>query len=144
MNAIDGYGIGCLGLILVVFYFVRKIPAYVACSAGTSALFTALTLRDVDFANPSQWLVMLAGLLVCAFGLLIVRVMLIRSVSLNLLRSIDGMSQDRFGDDIGGRLDDMRSFRLIRTAEDANALTAFGRFVGGVVATLYALFRIKA
>jgi hypothetical protein len=144
MTTLDWYGIGALSLIVVVFYFVRKIPAYLAAAGAIVVGFVAVTCQSVDWPQASDWLVMTLGLLACIFGLLIVRVMLIRSVSLNLLRSIEGATADRFGEDIGARLGDMRSFHLIETAEGRNSLTPFGRLVSGVVAAFYAILRIQA
>jgi len=48
------------------------------------------------------------------------------------------------GEDIGGRLHDMRKFGLIQPAGEGNTLTPFGRLVSGVVALFYTLVRIKA
>jgi len=130
-----------LAAIGVVFYFVRKIPAYVAACALLVMAFAGLTLPFFG-QRPSEWIVLTAGLLLCVFGLLIVRVMLVRSVSLRLLRSIDEGHAERMSEDIGGRLADMRGFRLIEITDGQCALTPFGRLVGGTIAAFYSLFRI--
>jgi hypothetical protein len=76
--------------------------------------------------------------------LLIVRVMLIRSVSLNMLRGIEGAAADAFGENIETRPDEMRRIGLVaQAASGENRLTGFGRFAAGIVAAAYALFRIK-
>jgi hypothetical protein len=143
MVALGWYGVGALGLIVLVFYWVRKIPAYVAACVAIAGGFAMTTCAVVDWKRPTEWVALVAGLLLSSFGLLIVRVMLVRSVSLQLLRRIEGANQDGFGEDIAGRLGDMRSFNLIRATKEGNALTGFGRLVSAVVAILYSLFRVK-
>src|SRR5688572_31699348 len=115
MTAIDGYGAGALLVLAMVFWFVRTIPAYLAAGGVVVALFAAVTFSSVSWAEASNWVVMTTGLGLSVFGLLIVRVMLIRSVSLNLLGSIHGQRKESFGEDIGARLGDMRKFGLIET-----------------------------
>jgi hypothetical protein len=86
---------------------------------------------------------MVVALLLCIFGLLIVRVMLVRSVSLRLLARMDSGENESMGEDIGGRLSDMRAFRLIQAAPDGkNTLTAWGWTVSTIIAVLYSLLRI--
>jgi hypothetical protein len=143
MSALDWYGVGALALILLVFYSIRKILVYVAL-CGTIVVGVALATRGLaDSERLSEWIVMMAGLLLCIFGLLIVRVMLVRSVSLRLLGTLEAGGQQSVGEDVGGRLNDMRSFQLIHAIQGGNALTAFGRLVSGGVAIFYWLFRIK-
>lgn len=142
MGPLAWYGLLTLAAIGVIFYFVRKIPAYLGTAGCTVLIFAWATFPLLDRARPSEWIVLAAGLLLCVFGLLIVRVMLVRSVSLRLLRSIDEGQAERMNEDIGGRLADMRGFRLIETSGGHCSLTPFGRLVGGGIAALYTLFRI--
>src|SRR5882672_4310450 len=93
MAMLDWYGLGALVLIALVFYFVRKIPMYIALCGVICVGFVATTAPGADFSRPSEWIVMTLGLLSSSFGLLIVRVMLIRSISLNLLRNLDNTGQ---------------------------------------------------
>jgi hypothetical protein len=144
MTSPDWYGLAALTALLLIFYYVRAVPAYVALGVVVALGFGAATFGRVDWASPSEWIVMTVGLLAFAFGLLIVRVMLIRSVSLHLLRGMEGAAPESFGEDIGARLDDMRSFGLIQTTGGRTALTSFGWTVSGVVSVLYFTFRIKA
>lgn len=144
MIALEWDGVLALALIVLAFYFVRNIPAYVAAGGVIVAGFAAATCSSARGSHLSEWIVLVTGLPLCIFGLLIVRVMFIRSVSLGMLRSIELGTDDTFGEDIGGRLRDMRAFHLIRTVEGQNALTAFGALVSAVVAVFYATFRIKA
>lgn len=142
MKALDWSGLVSLALVGLTFYFVRNIRAYVLTGALVVLGTAAVTLLMDELS--AEWVVLVTGLGLFAFGLLIVRVMFIRSVSLNMLRSMDLGTQETFGEDIGGRLSDMRAFHLIQTSGGENALTGFGRFVAGVVAVLYGLLRIKS
>ena len=142
MSLLSWYGTGALALIGVCFYFVRRIPAYLALCLLAVVGFAVVTFPLLDLTNPAEWVVMTTGLLLCIFGLLIVRVMLIRSVSLRLLRSIQDGQAERMNEDIGGRLADMRGFRLIEMQEGQCELTAFGRLVGGAIGACYSLLRI--
>jgi len=145
MTAVDACGALALLLLLLVFYFVRRVPVYVAAGAAITLGFAAATFGTVNLATVSNWVVMTLGLGACTFGLLIVRVMLIRSVSLNMLRGIEGGAADVFGENIETRPDEMRRIGLVsRAPSGENALTGFGRFVAGIVATAYAIFRIKS
>jgi len=144
MATLDWYGLGAIALIALVFYLVRKIPMYIALCGVICAGFVAVTAPAADFSRPSGWIVMTLGLLASSFGLLIVRVMLIRSISLNLLRNLDNAVESTFTEDLGGRLGDMRKFRLIETKGEASTLTSFGRLVGGVIGVFYSLLRIGA
>jgi hypothetical protein len=139
VSALNWYGLAALAAIALIFYFVRRVAPYVTLCSVVVAVFAA---RAWPLHNPSESIVLSLGLLLCVFGLLIVRVMLIRSVSLRLLGRMESGTQDGFSEDIGARLHDMRAFGLIRTTGETNELSSFGRFIGGVVALLYAAFRI--
>jgi hypothetical protein len=145
MDSLNWLAVAALALILVIFYFVRKIPAYLALSFVVAVGYAGATAAQVDWHLPSEWMVIVIGLLFWSFGLLIVRLMLVRSVSLRLLARMDGGEQENIVEDIAGRLHDMRSFRLTRVQGDGTSmLTGWGRFVGVVVAALYSVFRIEA
>ena len=144
MVSLTWYMVGALAVVLAVFYLVRKIPAYLALSVVVVGAFAAATLSRVDWGWPAEWLVMVVGLLLCVFGLLIVRVMLVRSVSLRLLARMDSGKIEGLVEDLGARLGDMRAFGLISAAPDGRStLTAWGRTVSGIVAVLYSVVRIE-
>ncbi len=150
MTALDGYGLVAAAVLLLVFYFVRTISVQVLAGAAVPAAFAIVTRAWAGGSDRAEWGVLVVGLLAFAFGLLIVRVMLIRSVSLHLLGRIEaattdeGLTAEGFAADIGGRLGDMRTFHLIQPDDRRILLTPFGSFVSGVVATFYFLFRIEA
>jgi hypothetical protein len=144
MTVLDWYGLGGIAAISLNFYAVRRIPRYFFACALVILAFTWAT-RSFLLRTPAQWIVMCAGLCLAAFGLLIVRIMLTRSISLDLLRRLRASLDDQFTRDIGSRLYDMRRFGLIRDVEGEKVtLTGFGQFVGSVVTILYIAFRIKA
>jgi hypothetical protein len=143
MAVLDWYGLAGMAAISLIFYAVRRIPRYIFACALVILAFGWAT-RDFLLRTPAQWIVMCAGLCLAVFGLLIVRVMLTRSVSLHLLRRLQASLNDEFTRDIGSRLDDMRGFGLIRDVEGEKVmLTTFGQFIGSVVAVLYTAFKIK-
>jgi len=155
MATLDSYGVVAAASVLLTFYFVRKVGAYIkTCIAIVLATGIATSVSLVADTLASG-VVLVAGTALLAFGLLFVRIMFIRSVSLNMLRSIQNESAAGFGEDIGGRLRDMRAFRLIRTThetqasglgqeQELQALTAFGRLIGTVTAVCHWLLRVKA
>jgi hypothetical protein len=142
VSALNCYGFGAVLAIALVFYFVRRIPAYLALCSTVVAAFVVGAWRVRVPANLSESILLALGLFLCVFGLLIVRVMLIRSVSLRLLRRLETGQEEGFSADVGARLHDMRAFGLIRTTGETSELRPFGRFIAGVVALLYAAFRI--
>jgi high-affinity Fe2+/Pb2+ permease len=143
MTALDFYGMGALGLLGLVFCFVRSVPAYLVLASVVIGAFVVGTPLSTTGLAATR-IVMTTGLVACAVGLLIVRVMLVRSVSLQLLGRLDGARSDVFTEDIRGRLHDMRAFHLVRTLEGVNMLTTFGKLVSGVVAASYSVFRIRS
>jgi len=143
MSSLDWYGIGALALIIPMFYFIRKVPAYLTLCMVIAVGFATATFGSVSPQHMSEWIVINCGLLLCLFGLLIVRTMLIRSVSLRLLSQLDSGQEMSIREEIGSRLHDMRHFGLIPTADEGNTLSSFGRLVSTTVAVVYALVRIK-
>ena len=142
MDLLDMYATAAFEAVGLVFVFIRRIPYYAAGCILSFLLFAWFT-RGWIAPRTGEWIVMAAGLLLFSFGLLIVRVMLIRSVSLQLLRTLASSStSSAIGEDVGVRLQDMSYFRLIHLGEH-NRLTAFGRFCSTVVVIFYTIFRIK-
>jgi hypothetical protein len=143
MRVLDWYGLASIAAISLVFYAVRRIPRYLlAC--GFIILTFCWATRQFLLPAPAHWIVLCAGLCLLVFGLMIVRIMLTRSVSLHLLRRLQASLNDEFTRDIGSRLNDMRGFGLIRDTDGLEVtLTAFGGFIGAVVAVLYAAFKIR-
>ncbi len=128
------YGIGGAALLGLSFCVVPRVRVFLGCVAAILAGFVAAT--STRAGHGADWYLMTAGLLATAAGLAIVRLMLIRSVSLHLLGRIDGAAAFPFDDEIGARLLEMRALGLVRATDRGNALTPFGRVVAGVAAPL--------
>jgi hypothetical protein len=143
VTEMEWYGLGTVALIGLAFYAVRRIQILLAASAVIVGAFTVVTYPSLPVERRLEWFVITAGLLGSTVGLLIVRIMLIRSVSLQLLARIDGAEADSFQDDIRDRLNDLRAFHLVHNTEGGNTLTPFGQLVAGIVAASYWALRIK-
>jgi hypothetical protein len=139
------FGLLALLLLGAVFYGLRR---SIAASAWASAVLLAavsyLVLRSPG-GRSSEAIILLAGLGLTALGLLIVRVMLVRSVSLRLLAAYaaDGPPEG-MQELIGHRLGDLSRHRLARVTAGTYRLTAFGRVVAAVVGISYALTRVRS
>ena len=144
MTALDWYGIAALAAIGAAFVLVREVPKYLVAAAAVVVGFASATLlAGAAVARPVDWVTYTLGLAACAFGLLIVRLMLVRSVSLRLLSRLERPASDPFLEDIGGRLEDMARFRLIQLSGDVVCLTPFGRTIARLMAICYVAFRIE-
>jgi len=87
---------------------------------------------------------MTTGLILYWFGLVIVRIMLTRSVSLHLLADFaQGKHSATVSEGIAGRLKDAMHFGLVTADQDRYSLTLFGKLIGTIVAISYILLRIK-
>jgi hypothetical protein len=142
-GSFDGYAIFTLGCVFVIFYFIRKTPLFLLASTLVTLSFAGLSVGSVAWGRPSQWLIANCGLQLYVFGLLIVRTMLIRSVSLRRLARIAAGQPGAMTEDIAHRLDDLRLLGLTRSVDGKNSLTRLGRAIGGAVAALYTVTRIR-
>jgi hypothetical protein len=148
-NSLDWFGIISFVLILCIFYNVRRrIEVYVICCTAVIALFVLFTWDEIASANGApEWWILTFGLVLYAFGLLVIRIMLQRSVSLHLLEKLNGKGEqehENMREEIAERLRDMQQFRLISTRQvDVYHLTHFGLFVASVVTFLYFVLRIQ-
>jgi hypothetical protein len=136
-------GVAAVALVGAAFYALRRIPSFLMAAGAVVAVFAGVTHPFVPARRLPEWYVMTAGLLAWAGGLAIVRLMLIRSASLQLLARIDGRHPGSFRSDMRVRLDELRAFRLVRCAGGANELTRFGAVLAGSIAVLYAGLRIE-
>lgn len=148
-NSLDWFGLISFVLIFCIFYIVRRrIEVYVICCAAVIALFVLFTRDEIGSANRApEWWILTLGLGLYAFGLLVVRIMLQRSVSLHLLERLNGKGEQEHEstrEEIAERLRDMQQFRLISTSQgDVYRLTHFGLVVASVVTLLYFVLRIQ-
>jgi hypothetical protein len=147
-NSIDWFGLISFALISLIFYLVRRrIEIYVVCCVIVVVLFALGTRREiVSDSRATEWWILVFGLALYAFGLLIVRIMLQRSVSLRLLARLadeNRQRQESIREEIADRLRDMNKFRLIFSGkDDVYHLTPFGLFVASFVTFTYFILRI--
>lgn len=132
-----------VALITVSFYISHgRFYIYGLMSLAITASFCIL---GRTLAGNADYFLTLAGLLLYFFGLLIVRIMLTRSVSLQLLARIAAYDRRNLtlNPEIKGRFQDLLIFGLATVDQDqVYHLTPFGSMVGILIGLLYAVLRI--
>jgi hypothetical protein len=145
MNSIDLLGLGAFVLITILFFLVgsRANVFHLLCAVLIGA-FVVRTGKHFDPDLLGEWIVMTTGLTLYWFGLVIVRIMLTRSVSLQMLADYaKGERKQTASEGIAGRLNDAEHFGLMRPKESGYELTAFGKLIATIVATSYFVLRIR-
>lgn len=145
MKEIELLGVLSCAAITAAFYFIRKrMFIYLLFCGAIIAGFAVAGSRNLDSSGIDEWLVILAGLCLYWLGLMSVRIMLVRSVSLNLLASFrDGRPGNTMEEDISGRLGDARKNRLVSSASGVYELTWFGLLIASSVTACYHILRIE-
>lgn len=145
LKDIEIVGIICLLLISIFFYAVRKkLVLYHFACAAVVGFFVFYGLRYVDATPFEQFLLLTFGLAFYWFGLAIIRIMLTRSVSLNMLASFQkGSGGTTAEEDVAGRLKDAQHYYLVRTSDKTYHLTWFGWIFASLTAIAYHIFRIE-
>jgi len=139
LSPLDGLALLSLALVCGSFYVLRRSPGrFLAACAAAIGVFAFVGWRWLDHgAGADRW-VALPGLVLASFGLLMVRVMLARSVSLRLLSAYaEGQADPGISTDVARRIEDALHYRLITGCDDRYRLTSFGRGVAWIVAGLY-------
>jgi xanthine/uracil permease len=145
LKDIEIVGLVCLLLISVFFYIVRRklILYHVACAIVVGA-FILYAMQYFDPTPVDQFLLITFGLAFYWFGLAIIRIMLTRSVSLNMLASFQkGSGAATAEEDVAGRLNDAQHYYLVRTSDKTYHLTWFGWIFASLTAIAYHIFRIE-
>ncbi|MCI0412536.1 hypothetical protein L0222_07005 [bacterium] len=129
----------------MLFYLIRsRVILFHLFSAAILAGFVVWTGRTLTAGSIEEWTLTTVGLLFYWFGLTIVRIMLKRSVSLQMLANYAVNHQtETASKEIASRLKDARQFGLISVTNDGYQLTAFGSFVAALVVVSYWILRIK-
>jgi hypothetical protein len=128
-------------LVTVAFVVARSLvrPFIVFCAAML-ALVLAACLSGAAADRGADSIAIVAGFVLYCFGLLILRVILNRSISLDLLvRSSRGQLEPMFADHLTRRLDDARKYRLVRTDAGVCTLSRRGIALERVLALAYRL-----
>jgi hypothetical protein len=144
VTEIEIAGIICLVLISVLFYSIRKklILYHIACALIVGS-FVFYALRYPD-RRIDQFVLLTFGLAFYWFGLAIIRIMLTRSVSLNMLASFQkGSTAATADEDVARRLNDAQHYYLVRSSDKTYHLTWFGWIFASLTAIAYHIFRIE-
>lgn len=143
MKELEVAGISCLLILSAIFYVVRKrMVLFQILCASTITIFIIISSRYVG--SPSERVLLICGLGLYWFGLIVLRIILNRSVSLNLLASLrDGLSDNTVKEDIAGRLKDAQHYHLVSVANETYRLTWFGWIFALVITLAYYVFRIE-
>lgn len=145
MNELETISISCFLAISAIFYVVRKrmILFHVLCATAIAA-FIFISSRYLGPTASSVIVLLICGLGLYWFGLTIVRIMLNRSVSLNLLTNLrNGSSDSTLKEDIAGRLKDAQHYRLVNVVNETYHLTWFGWIFALLITIAYHVFRIE-
>jgi hypothetical protein len=142
----DFLGAACFGVMSLAFALLRLrrnifVSAFnIACAGVMVCYFLQARWKP----EADEWLVLTAGLFLYWFGLFTVRIMLQRSVSLNLLvRLSRGEAGNTVGEDIAGRLRDMQTYGMVKKNGEDYSLKAFGGFMSFWVRLLYSILRLE-
>jgi hypothetical protein len=145
MTTLEILGLATFALISVFFFIVGSRTIFFhLLSAILLAGFVYWTGSELDTDSLGEWIVFTSGLILYWFGLTIVRIMLTRSVSLNMLAGYSrGELSATASEGIATRLKDMSHFGLISIPEDQCRLTPFGKSIALIVSSTYWILRIK-
>ena len=145
MDSLNSIGLGAFVLISILFFLIGSRPNlfHLLCAL----LIAAFVIRSGKTLEPErlgEWIVMTVGLTLYWFGLVIVRIMLTRSVSLHMLADYaKGERKETTSEGIAARLKDATHFGLMRSSESGYTLTSFGKAIATIVAVSYFILRIK-
>jgi hypothetical protein len=143
MDILQISGIAAFTLMSLAFYVARRMVLF---NVFCVLIFVAflLVIRYFGTGPSPEMLVMTSGILLYWFGLVIVRVMLQRSVSLHLLLSYFlKKPAETIQEEVSERFKDALFFRLVKEQQDTFRLTLFGKFIASIVATFYTLVRTE-
>jgi hypothetical protein len=105
--------------------------------------FATLSAAEPGTLAGAEMIATLAGLGLLWVGLLILRAMLRRSVSLQLLMCFTRGQDDAIDDRIASRLEDAVKYGLVTPTANGYALSRVGWFVASVVGTAYASLGLR-
>jgi hypothetical protein len=134
---LDPYVAGAVVVLVLAFCLIRRLPSFLIFGAVLVGVSAGVTYRSGSSDQLAEWLLMIAALSAWTVGLAIVRLMLMRSVSLRLLVGLHGRRVVPFDANLRTRLEDLRALRLVRTIDRDNYLTGVGRLLAFVLALVY-------
>jgi hypothetical protein len=142
VNGIELAGTACWLLLVAAFFLLRRAATF---SLAAIALTGAFLVRcaTADAPGLARSVAMTIGLIGMWLGLLLVRAMLGRSVSLGMLGALAAGRNAGFADAVAGRLDDAATLGLIVSDGKRWALTPRGRAVAAAADLAYRVTRAR-
>jgi hypothetical protein len=139
LTPLDRLALVSLAYLCASFYFVRtSLVWFLAACGAVIGLFGFVSWQWADHGVAVERLVILPGLALSSLGLLMVRIVLTRSVSLRLLSAYVGEPAEvSVGADIARRVEEAEHYRLVTRRDDRYTLTVFGRVVARIMELLY-------
>lgn len=131
----------CLG-ISAAFYFVRSRIAFFNILCGFLIALFIILIFGFPLASVEK-LILVVGLMLYWFGLLAIRIMLRRSVSLQILENCVAGRPVSIRENLASRLEDMIRYKLVHRHEGIFRLTLLGNFIALVVSFAYLAVRIQ-
>lgn len=145
MTILDALGIGGALVMSAGFIFIRRpLAAFNAACALAVAGCVTLAWDRARSGYPQEVLMLAVGLILFWLGLLIVRIMLQRSVSIRLLESYReaGGHEPDVREGIRSRLQDAERCRLVRHNSETYRLTWFGYIVASLLRVVYRVTKV--
>jgi uncharacterized membrane protein len=145
MTILDTLGIGGALVMSAGFLFVRRpLAAFNAVCAIVVVGCGMVAWDRARSTHPEEALLLVAGFILFWLGLLIVRIMLRRSVSIRLLESYReaGGHEPDVREGIRSRLQDAERCRLVRHSSDMYRLTWFGYLVASLLRVVYRVTKV--
>lgn len=139
---LDLIAAGCFLSMSMTFYFVRSRIAIFNIVSGSLIVFFTLNLHRF-FPETAETVIFLAGLVLYWFGLLLIRIMLRRSVSLRMLENCADGQPIGIREYLVSRLEDLIRFKLVYRHEGIYRPTLFGKSIGLFVSLAYRAVRIQ-
>lgn len=145
MTMLDALGIGGCVVMSVGFLLVRSsMAAFNAVCALAAAACSVAAWYGFGSTYPGETVLLAAGLGLFWCGLLIVRIMLRRSVSLRLLetyRETGGRGLDA-REGIRSRLQEAERYRLVRRNSETYRLTWLGSILASLLRVVYRVTKV--
>ena len=127
----------------IFFITGSRIHLFILICVAILAVLVYVAWGWKGWRSNAEFLIAAAAVALYSFGILVVRVMLNRSVSLKLLASYAETGEGAAKEGIAGRLEDLRRYRLVRRKRETYELSAFGKFISGIVTLSYLALKIK-
>jgi hypothetical protein len=145
MTTLDAAAVLCWCLMSLGFVGTRsRVRAFNVICLMLLTLVLVVALSSAGTVRSADALVLLTGLALYWIGLLIVRVMLSRSVSLHLLLACSsGHDRPTMDDRLAGRLDDARKYHLVHQRADVYTVSRFGLVLDVVLGGLYRVVGLR-